>query len=126
MEKCQAPPVIENGQIEAVSYKCNDGFFLTGSSKLYCSEDGTFVQDPPKCLGKLVKMPLKRKNLFVFTCEVYFCGVVNKMCSDLYNSFTYTLFFCFPFLIQTGVQHLKFHMQLESVENHHPTNWQTL
>ncbi|XP_067226607.1 complement decay-accelerating factor-like [Chanodichthys erythropterus] len=48
VEKCQVPPVIENGQIEAVSYKCHDGFFLTGSSKLYCSEDGTF--DPPKCL----------------------------------------------------------------------------
>jgi len=25
-----------------------------------------------------------------------------------------------------GVQLLKFHTQLESVEDHHPTNWETL
>ncbi|XP_009295212.1 complement component receptor 1-like protein [Danio rerio] len=51
--KPQPPPVIENGKIEAVIYKCNSGFFLNGSSMLLFSEDGTFEQDPPKCLGKL-------------------------------------------------------------------------
>lgn len=53
LAKPQPPPVIENGKIEAVIYKCNSGFFLNGSSMLLFSEDGTFEQDPPKCLGKL-------------------------------------------------------------------------
>ncbi|XP_067227680.1 membrane cofactor protein-like isoform X3 [Chanodichthys erythropterus] len=58
--KCEAPPTIENGQLdevprdsydysEVVSYKCNRGWSLTGSSTLHCSEDGTFKPDPPKC-----------------------------------------------------------------------------
>ncbi|XP_059396846.1 complement receptor type 1-like isoform X1 [Carassius carassius] len=58
--KCSAPPVIENGQLkevplesyeylEAVSYSCNRGFNLIGQTTLYCSEDGTFKPDPPKC-----------------------------------------------------------------------------
>ncbi|KAK9954204.1 hypothetical protein ABG768_016298, partial [Culter alburnus] len=58
--KCEAPPTIENGQLdeepkdnydysEAVSYKCNNGLSLIGSSTLYCSDDGTFKPDPPKC-----------------------------------------------------------------------------
>ncbi|XP_067227727.1 complement component receptor 1-like protein [Chanodichthys erythropterus] len=59
--KCEAPPTIENGQLdevprdsydysEVVSYKCNRGLSLIGSSTLNCSEDGTFKPDPPKCL----------------------------------------------------------------------------
>ncbi|XP_051735913.1 complement factor H isoform X3 [Ctenopharyngodon idella] len=58
--KCEAPPVIENGQLvdqpldtydyaQVVSYRCNKGFSLIGSSDLHCSEDGTFKPDPPKC-----------------------------------------------------------------------------
>ncbi|ROL46897.1 Complement component receptor 1-like protein [Anabarilius grahami] len=58
--KCEAPPTIENGQLDeepkdnydysqVVSYKCNSGLSLIGSSTLLCSEDGTFKPDPPKC-----------------------------------------------------------------------------
>ncbi|XP_051516028.1 complement receptor type 2-like isoform X2 [Myxocyprinus asiaticus] len=60
--KCPPPPVVENGQLEdvplesyeylqSVSYKCNSGFSQVGDSTLYCSEDGTFQSEPPKCVG---------------------------------------------------------------------------
>ncbi|XP_077074907.1 regulator of complement activation group 2 gene 1 isoform X3 [Siphateles boraxobius] len=59
--KCKAPPAIVNGHLvekpldsydylQAVSYRCNSGFTINGSSTLHCSEDGTFKPDPPKCL----------------------------------------------------------------------------
>lgn len=62
--KCKAPPGIKNGRLEeepqdsydylnAVSYSCNSGFSLIGSSSLRCSENGKFKPDPPKCLGTL-------------------------------------------------------------------------
>ncbi|XP_067303555.1 regulator of complement activation group 2 gene 1 [Pseudorasbora parva] len=64
-EKCQAPPIIENGQIESVSYKCNSGFFLTGSSLLYRSEDGIFEPDPPKCLAQCQQPSFPSKNVIL-------------------------------------------------------------
>lgn len=59
--KCEAPPTIVNGQLdeepkdsydysEVVSYRCNKGLSLNGSSTLHCSEDGTFKPAPPNCL----------------------------------------------------------------------------
>ncbi|XP_039507659.1 regulator of complement activation group 2 gene 1 isoform X2 [Pimephales promelas] len=59
--KCEEPPAIGNGQLvdepldsydygNAVSYRCNNGFSLIGSSTLHCAEDGTFKPDPPKCM----------------------------------------------------------------------------
>ncbi|XDV46054.1 hypothetical protein PO909_014025 [Leuciscus waleckii] len=59
--KCKAPPAIVNGQLgeqpldsyeyqQVVSYRCNSGLSLIGSSTLHCSDNGTFIPDPPKCL----------------------------------------------------------------------------
>ncbi|XP_051961812.1 membrane cofactor protein-like isoform X3 [Xyrauchen texanus] len=59
--KCPPPPIVENGQLNAVplesyeylqnvSYKCNSGFLLIGKSTLRCSKDENFQPEPPKCV----------------------------------------------------------------------------
>ncbi|XP_043080909.1 complement factor H-like isoform X3 [Puntigrus tetrazona] len=91
--KCTAPPSIDNGRLkdeplesyaylETVSYTCNGGLNLIGPASIYCSEDGTFKPDPPKCFdgcpvpiianSKRVKgksPPYKLGNFVEYSCE---------------------------------------------------------
>lgn len=57
---CDLPPVVEQGTFspkketykfkDVVQYSCQNGYTLDGSKSLSCSEDGTFVPAPPKCI----------------------------------------------------------------------------
>ncbi|XP_045912458.1 C4b-binding protein alpha chain-like isoform X3 [Micropterus dolomieu] len=57
---CDPPPVVEQGTFspkketykfkDVVQYSCQNNYTLDGSMSLSCSEDGTFVPAPPKCI----------------------------------------------------------------------------
>uniref|UniRef100_A0A4W3I336 Sushi, von Willebrand factor type A, EGF and pentraxin domain containing 1 n=1 Tax=Callorhinchus milii TaxID=7868 RepID=A0A4W3I336_CALMI len=55
---CGSPPALSNGSFatednlfgSAVSYQCNNGYYLLGDYKLYCSDDGTWAGVMPVCL----------------------------------------------------------------------------
>jgi len=89
--KCEEPPAIGNGQLvdepldsydygNAVSYRCNNGFSLIGSSTLHCAEDGTFKPDPPKCMGKLNSQSSLKKKKKSVSCS--FFSVDDKMFNE--------------------------------------------
>ncbi|KAK2885549.1 hypothetical protein QQF64_021056 [Cirrhinus molitorella] len=90
--KCLPPPAIENGQLvdvpldsysylQAVSYRCNEGFDIVGESSLFCSDDGNFKPGPPECFGGCLKPiipnairisgrpPYKLKSTVEYKCE---------------------------------------------------------
>ncbi|XDV46062.1 hypothetical protein PO909_014025, partial [Leuciscus waleckii] len=88
--KCKAPPAIVNGQFgeepldsyeyqQVVSYRCNSGLSLIGSSTLHCSEDGIFKPDPPKCLAQCTQPSFPSKNVVVSGSTVTFeCDIGHK------------------------------------------------
>ncbi|XP_073669159.1 regulator of complement activation group 2 gene 1 [Paramisgurnus dabryanus] len=65
---CLSPPIIENGRNDdqpdtqyeygmVVSYRCNDGLTLIGSATLYCSQNGSFIPEAPKCISVSCEKP---------------------------------------------------------------------
>ncbi|XP_069779037.1 sushi, von Willebrand factor type A, EGF and pentraxin domain-containing protein 1 isoform X2 [Narcine bancroftii] len=55
---CGLPPILDNGSFiaedylfrSAVSYQCNNGYYLLGDSKLFCADDGNWSGVVPVCL----------------------------------------------------------------------------
>ena len=39
---------------DTATYSCNDGFFLEGTTTIYCQNDGTWSDDAPKCNRQFV------------------------------------------------------------------------
>ncbi|XP_005162224.1 regulator of complement activation group 2 gene 1 isoform X3 [Danio rerio] len=95
--KCAAPPSIENGQLsdeplesyeysQVVTYRCNSGFSLSGSSNLHCSDDGTFKPDPPKCLDGCPKPEIPHAIRIGGRSPPYKIGhFIEYKCEDLYT-----------------------------------------
>ncbi|KAF7696157.1 hypothetical protein HF521_006251 [Silurus meridionalis] len=65
--KCLPPPSIKDGTFEpmedfynyneVVTYSCDSGVHLIGTSELSCSNDGTFQPAPPRCTAVLCDRP---------------------------------------------------------------------
>lgn len=95
--KCEAPPSIENGHLldeplesyehsQVVTYRCNSGFSLNGSSNLHCSDDGTFKPEPPKCLDGCPKPDISHSVRTGGRSPPYKIGhFVEYGCEDLYT-----------------------------------------
>lgn len=62
---CGGPPTSDpNGKIiknngtlllDEVEYTCNEGYFIRGSSTLYCREDGRWSDRAPVCRRKYIE-----------------------------------------------------------------------
>ena len=79
----------ENGQVSqpdpavvrsVAVYTCDHGFELDGASKRVCQADGTYSQQPPVCVGKLLSMLI---TLMVRV--VYSAAIVCDQLSDPEN-----------------------------------------
>lgn len=84
---CEPPPVIANGQISstqteyvfglAVTYTCDEGFSLIGSSMIYCTVDaesnGIWSGPAPECKGRCFLSLLTLFTLFLtpLPCELF-------------------------------------------------------
>lgn len=84
---CEPPPVIANGQISstqteyvfglAVTYTCDEGFSLIGSSMIYCTADaesnGIWSGPAPECKGRCFLSLLTLFTLFLtpLPCELF-------------------------------------------------------
>ncbi|XP_067913345.1 sushi, von Willebrand factor type A, EGF and pentraxin domain-containing protein 1-like isoform X3 [Heterodontus francisci] len=66
--RCHRPKLIVNGQIvsgfgptykyqDAITYTCNKGYEMVGSSAIVCSENNTFVPPPPMCKPRTCDKP---------------------------------------------------------------------
>lgn len=68
---CGYPGYFKNGFIvgkryhfgDKIEYFCNRGFNMTGGNKRYCSEDGTWKPEAPKCLGHYCSLVQKTNGL---------------------------------------------------------------
>lgn len=64
--KCLPPTGPENGRLisalepdqeyyfgQVVQFECNSGFKIEGHKEIYCSENGLWNNEKPKCVGKI-------------------------------------------------------------------------
>nr|XP_060465550.1 sushi, von Willebrand factor type A, EGF and pentraxin domain-containing protein 1 [Panthera onca] len=58
---CGVPPPLENGFYSAedfhagstVTYQCNNGYYLLGDSRMFCTDNGSWNGISPSCLGEI-------------------------------------------------------------------------
>lgn len=59
--RCGLPPALENGFYSAedfhagstVTYQCNNGYYLLGDSRMFCTDNGSWNGISPSCLGEI-------------------------------------------------------------------------
>lgn len=100
---CEMPAEVANGKRlwdsgdepqygEKVSYSCDEGYTLEGSSVLTCNENGEYDSQPPECKGKpstSMCLLVKLKGGSDFSCSktLFLNRLYCDFCSTGFHSF---------------------------------------